>query len=149
MKEIQITMGTNGYPNNLHDGLVGFSTFEDIEQYIEENGGRICTFRKKDGWDLWEVHKYDTDKLIELTPEEYGDDYSFIYKGDYKSYEEFKKEYSDYEEDTKELWKTYEELSDGEAILKLDLDVFYIIEVETLGYYNDTWTYEIGVLIPN
>lgn len=161
MRDIEITMGSNGYPQDLHKGVIDFETFKEIEEYAEEHGGIVCTFRKKDGWALWEVFEMNTHKPMELTSEDYGDDYFLIPYGYYKDFDEFKEDYlfdgfaDGYEnmddclyyiEKVRTIWENYEALEEGQAIIRLGYEIVDVINVESLSFYHDTWTYEIGVM---
>ena len=51
MKQIQVTQGINGYPKGIYDAQI----FESVEELQDSGRGIFHVFRKRNGWDLWEL----------------------------------------------------------------------------------------------
>lgn len=76
MKEIEITTGTNGYPQGLHRGYIDFNDIREAEAFARKVGGEVVLLYKKFGWQLWQSNGYHPDP-IHLAEEDFGDDYAF------------------------------------------------------------------------
>lgn len=50
---VDTTEGRNGYPTNTHFAIVGFSTFEAVENFANRFGLSSVVLFKRDGWHFW------------------------------------------------------------------------------------------------
>lgn len=50
---VEITQGTNGYPEGLYKALKGFDYFENAEDFAEQVGGEVVLISKRDGHQFW------------------------------------------------------------------------------------------------
>ena len=72
---VETTTAKNGYPQDCQFAIVGFGYFCDAEELAIKYGLRITTLHKKDGWALWVRNNNTTFSPIEVTCEDYGDEY--------------------------------------------------------------------------
>ena len=79
LQVIETTSAMNGYPQSLQKALIGFDSFEDAERIANEYGLRIELFTKRDGWQLYYRTNNRAYSAIEVSAEEYGDDYRFLW----------------------------------------------------------------------
>lgn len=50
---IETTTARNAYPQDLKTAIVGFDTFDEAEDFAEENGMELQIFHRHFGWQLW------------------------------------------------------------------------------------------------
>lgn len=163
LNKIEITGALNGYPApHLGYGYIGFDTFAQAEEFVNEYGGEIVEFKSRDGWHFWnnkgrvseayDIHDY-LNKL--------GDNYS-IYSGDKSDEEHFieivtntiqkyyphgKIELLDVIE---EEFKLLEELNSATPTqyIVTNMGRYYeTVEGERMSMYHDTHKYAIGVFV--
>ena len=159
MKKIEITDGINGYPKHVHRGVIGFETYEQAKKFAEEHDGDVYSFRKRDGWDLWEsLGRIDHDYDLQ----------SFYNNGEMGEWREFDKENDfDYMKellndcDVNDIDKmrniigNFSDLCEAQAHLEDDEFLAWNIDYETMycqaekkrvmSFHEDVWTYAIGV----
>lgn len=156
-QKIEITQGSNGYPKNIKPAYIGFNSYEEAEEFKTQfENSEICLFHKKDGWHLWENKgKINRPLTYQNYLSDLGDNYN-IYNEEQEL--EHLKEMLSYCDDTEQmqtLIDNYNELlkkikydSDKDNIIILYENRFYDEVPENLmGYYHDTHTYSIGVLL--
>lgn len=158
---IEVTHGINGYPSRVKEGIVGFDTFEQAEEIAAKYDCEVVAFHRRDGWQLWEnlgtryepfdnlandedVCRFDNAKdAIEFLLEDknnYIDDYAndcFDISED--GYNEMLKRYDDEIAFIKENWK------EGKVIVGSELLYMDVLDRYTMGYYDDTHHYVIGI----
>jgi len=155
-----VTGGRNGYPEPyLGEFYYGFDTFEEIKEFVKENGGVIASASWKDGWaycnDISETYK-----PFEISPNSFSDNYHFIYLkyekedfADYLGYSSIKemKNYESKEEILEHLERFRVLLDECEGV---DFDKQYLVEYcgeyeiidkEALEFSYDTINEAIGV----
>lgn len=157
---IEVTQGRNGYPSNIKEGIIGFETFEQAEEIAAEYDCVVVAFHRRDGWQLWEnigtryepfdnladedVCQFDNAKdaidfLLEDKDnymDEYANDLLDIDEEDYNN--ELKK-YDDEIAFINENWKE-DKVIVGSELLYMD-----VLDRYTMGYYDDTHHYAIGI----
>ena len=83
---IETTSQMNGYPSQLEKGLVGFKSFQQMEDLSDKYKFSPNIFKKTDGWQLW----YRTDNMpteeFSISSEDYGDDYMSFDKESIESF---------------------------------------------------------------
>lgn len=158
MKEIEITTGMNGYPQNLHRGYIGFYNYEEARRFAEEHKGEVVSLRRRDGWMLWESQGW-TNDLYSIDADTYGDDYSI--ENDRETYEANSRELISQMiadgaglddlaatlKDMCEVADNLDDLEEDEAVLLCCGKYSGIIQTRTMRYSVDVWNYEIGVEI--
>lgn len=75
LQVIETTSAMNGYPQSIKKALIGFESFEQAERVAEEYGLSIEYFTKRDGWQLYYRTNDRAYSAIEVSADEYGDDY--------------------------------------------------------------------------
>jgi hypothetical protein len=78
---VTTSKGTNGYPKDLKDAIIGFKNWEQAEKLAEKYELKIIKIHKRYGWDLFERNESEVHEPIKITAEMYGDDYA-VWKGD-------------------------------------------------------------------
>lgn len=154
---IETTTDGTGYPKNLKQALIGFSTFNEAELLAEKYGLRITTFHKKDGWMLWVRTGNSTYEPFQIDSSYYGDNYNVFYAS---SVEDF------YDNEVKPLLDSFETFDELEAFIQQKRELFGEIQdmyedqvvvahegqyYETInrvsmGWYHDTNRFEIGLI---
>jgi hypothetical protein len=81
LEYIETTTGMNGYPQHLRGAIIGFETFAEAEEVAKEHGLRITTFYKRDGWQLYKRDSNTTYGPMNVTSDDYGDDYKHFTNG--------------------------------------------------------------------
>lgn len=159
---IQITDGMNGYPRNLHYGLVGFDNFKDAEAAASEVGGEVRSLRRREGWQFYEDEGWISEPFNLLKYAYNHTEYQRPWTKEEKiecinewrenlqqlrSQGEYVKPYA-----INELKKAFDQISNDEFIetsfgLTYDGSIpFEIIPKVTTGYHEDVWQYEVGVV---
>lgn len=72
---IETTSERNGYPCNIRKALIGFENFDEAESLSKKYGLNIELFTKRDGWQLWYRTNNKAYSPIEISAEDYGDNY--------------------------------------------------------------------------
>lgn len=154
LTKIEVTEGMNGYPKNLGTGFIGFENIEDAFQFAKENNSQPVLFKRRDGWRFWENAGT---KLEELTVWDYLSDLGDCY---YKTDEENEKgiiqvilttfEGEELIAELKKHVEVLEEISkagEDQSVICYDGAFFETCQNKMMGYHEDVWTYEIGVII--
>lgn len=134
---VETTVGFNGYPQNVKGAIIGFDDFAEAEALSKETGLRLEVISKKDGWQLWYRNGNTANGPLEITEEDFGDNYKFFTNSDKKAY---------YEEDVKPFLEDYEDLEElmswleSKETIESELDSIGdgIVVVTHLGEYYDT-----------
>lgn len=161
--------GNNGYPRGFENVITGFFDWEQIEDFVEEQGGTPIMLHKKDGWQMWERedHVYEP---MKITAEMYGDDYDIIHKNDYADEQEFIREFilprledvsnitvfAEIVDRAKSIWDSIETIKfrdseTPEGVVIYNDGEFGWIEYDTIDlvcveWSHDTHNYMIGVI---
>ena len=61
---VEVTKGRNGYPERLHNAVIGFEDFDEAQSIANEYGLDLAILRKRDGWQLWERCGRATDRVL-------------------------------------------------------------------------------------
>lgn len=158
---IEVTHGRNGYPSNIKEGIIGFDTFEQAEEIAAEYDCEVVAFHRRDGWQLWEnigtryepfdnladdedVCRFDNAKdAIEFLLEE-KDNYMDDYANDCLDIDEedYKNELKKYDDEIAFINENWEE---GKVIVGSELLYMDVLDRYTMGYYDDTHHYVIGI----
>lgn len=75
---VETTVCLNGYPQNVKGAIIGFEDFAEAEALSKETGLRLEVISKKDGWQLWYRNGNTANGPLEITEEDFGDDFRFI-----------------------------------------------------------------------
>lgn len=158
-QEVEVTDGANGYPENLQKAVIGFSDFEEAEEFAAKVEGEIVMLHKRDGWQFWEGQGKEIEP-IQVYKKDFGDDFnkyfptitesefaewtaSFLSENYAESLEDMKK----YLDERIELWEKIQDLEDDEFLVaENDTVVFDTYKCEAMHFYYDTHHYEIGVM---
>lgn len=154
---IETTTDLGGYPRNLKNAIIGFSTYEEAESLANEYGLRVTTFEKRDGWQLWVRNNGITYGALEITSDDYGDDYYNYYATDKDSFyrEEVEPRLENYDdeeeresflEDMREIYKAIEAIDDTQVVITCDGRYYETIDAKSMSWSHDTKNYEIGVI---
>lgn len=154
---IETTTDLGGYPRNLKNAIIGFSTYEEAESLANEYGLRVTTFEKRDGWQLWVRNNGITYGALEITSDDYGDDYYNYYASDKDSFyrEEVEPRLENYDdeeeresflEDMREIYKAIEAIDETQVVITRDGRYYETIDIKSMSWSHDTKNYEIGVI---
>lgn len=69
---VEVTSGINGYPSNLRQAIVGFSSFDIAKDLAEKFLKDVVLLHKRDGWNLYEIYGNNLISEPELSPEDLG-----------------------------------------------------------------------------
>jgi hypothetical protein len=152
----------SGYPRTNEDRpILGFDTYEELEEFCSKYGGEPTLFKRKDGWHgtFW----YATGWMGRaLTADDYledlGDNYNIAYSfedeiisakdivcymlSNYDMYEAIK-----YINKLDCIKDEFDRLEDDEVIITCQGEYFETVKEKMMKYYHDTWTYEVGCLL--
>lgn len=157
MTTYEVTNGTNGYPMNVYHVDADFESWEEAEQYANDNNGEVVLLHRKDGWDLWEC-KGKLYEPVTRSAEDEGDDY-MLYSNPTSAKEtlmdNLKEDlpYCDSIDDMLTTISKYQEIIDeldcideGEAVLTLDGRFHSVIELHPMHWHDtDNNEYIIAV----
>lgn len=135
IKKIQTTSSTNGYPENLKTGYIGFETWAEAKKFAEEKDLALMCLSQKAGWQVW--HREDSVyEPMTITAADYGDDYNFETDAD-KYFENEREILEDCDtiEEAEEKLKTMREVVD--AIKAADIEGGEVV-VTCCGEYCET-----------
>lgn len=135
IQQINTTSSTNGYPENLKTGYIGFETWAEAKKFAEEKDLALMCLSQKAGWQVW--HREDSVyEPMTITAADYGDDYNF--ETDAEKYFENEREIledCDTIEEAEEKLKTMREVVD--AIKAADIEGGEVV-VTCCGEYCET-----------
>ena len=135
IKKIQTTSSTNGYPENLKTGYIGFETWAEAKKFAEEKDLALMCLSQKAGWQVW--HREDSVyEPMTITAADYGDDYNFETDAD-KYFENEREILEDCDtiEEAEEKLKTMRKVVD--AIKAADIEGGEVV-VTCCGEYCET-----------
>lgn len=160
LQAIEITTGTNGYPEGLHGGVIGFDSIEEAEKVAKEFDGEVVEFRRRDGWQLWEsrgiaLKMYGLDRFkssddVDFRFLESEDDVENFFNEEVKSMLEngfSMVQIRDYMMPMQDILDEIDLLDEDEA-LKVNAytpSEFETIAKKTMSYEEDVYQYVIGV----
>lgn len=135
---IETTSERNGYPSHLRYAIIGFDSFEQAEKLANENNLQIEFFKKRDGWQLYWRTGNSAYEPIEISADDFGDNYSSFSKSDLDDY---------YENEIKPFLNGFENIKDLEKFIKTQKEIIEKIEdtdddeIVITGYrqYYDTF----------
>lgn len=160
----------NGYPKGFKDIIVGFSCWEDVIDFISENGGKAITLHHRAGWHNYERCDEVTEPMY-ITAEMYGEDYNILTKDSFATEEEYlnvfvKPQLNEYAktiedviqitQDASRIWDSIESMkfrnsmtAEGVVIMHNALGWFEYdtIDIECVEWSHDGHNYEIGVIL--
>ncbi len=155
---IETTSASNGYPEHLKRATVGFDTFEEAQEYAQENGGSVYSFMRRDGWQLWvregsvyepyQITEADFDDNTELLRYEEIDEDNFVdlyIKQRIEGLDEVNA-ISEAVKSAEALWKAYNELDEDEACVVVCGEYDHTIKTTSMSFSYDTKNWIIGVL---
>ena len=154
---IDTTSAMNGYPEALKPALIGFDSYEDAERVAKEYGLSVEIFTKRDGWQLYYRTGNRAYSPIEVTAEDYGDDYRSFTSSDYDGFYENEvqerisefKTFDDVEqflEAKKKIYEAIEDLEEDEMVITCRGEYYETVKRYTMSRYYDTKTTVIGVI---
>ena len=154
---IETTTDRGGYPRNLKRAIIGFSTFDEAEALANEYGLRTTTFEKRDGWQLWVRDNSRTYSAMEITSDNYGDNYYNYYASDKDSFyeEEVKPRLGDYDDieelqsflgDMREIYEEIKAIDENQVVITCEGRYYETIDAKSMSWSHDTKNYEIGVI---
>ena len=158
---IETTTGNNGYPENLKLAIAGFNDFSQAKELANKYGLDICTFYKKNGWELWYRDNRITHEPIKPNPDDFGSEFKMYNGLHYDDLEDFYQQEGDYIKENIGYYSYKEllynlgklksiyseiELHDENDILITDGERFYDFKKEVMEYYYDSQTYLIGLI---
>lgn len=154
LRRSYITDALNGYPKNVKDVLIGFSSWSEIEKLIEEYPFlQAVELTKKDGQSYWQNHG---ERYSEFSASEqisyYNDDFIEFDEDEERRYlaEELDEDASDYEEQKEEFEKRLAIQKGLDENSILGIEVGSAIEKEfhpSMEFYEDVTTHTIGLII--
>ena len=147
IQQINTTSSTNGYPENLKTGYIGFETWAEAKKFAEEKDLALMCLSQKAGWHVW--HREDSVyEPMTITAADYGDDYNF--ETDAEKYFESEREIledCDTIEEAEEKLKTMREVVDaikaadiegGEVVVTCCGEYCETIKTETMSWRNES-----------
>lgn len=158
---IEITYGTNGYPQHLGDyGVIGFENFDAAQQFAEQYGGEVAHFTSRDGWHFWNTtgRAWGPYTVYDML-KDMGDNYS-IASNEFEVYAEqlaevarrFDGDFSELKavmNNIEEIILAIDNKDDDEAVITNCGNYYDTVKMETMQYSYDTHRYAIGVLVRN
>ena len=158
---IELTTGSNGYPQGLGDaGVIGFDDFEEAEEFAHKYGCEVSHFKSKLGWNFWQKYgqaykPYTCDDYLN----DLGDDYSYANEDDvhyinnmkeiinncYTEYESL----TEYIKDIEIIKEHVESCRNGQRVIVYGGKYYETVEATMMRYYEDADKYAIGVLVPH
>ena len=157
LQVVDTTSAMSGYPQSLKKTLIGFDSFEEAERIAGEYGLSIETFTKRDGWQLYCRTNNRAYSAIEVSAEEYGDDYRSFTASDYEGFYENEVqgmigEFDDFDsvedflEKKKKIYDAIEDLEDDEMVLTCQGEYYDTVKRYTMCHSFDTKTTIIGLI---
>lgn len=155
---VETTTATNGYPQECRFAIVGFGYFCDADFLSIKYGLRITTLYKKDGWALWVRNNDTTSSPLEITCEDYGDDYRDYDGGSQRLYYEDEinsidfldfNNFSELKEFIEEREKVYNEIADAstdQLVITCNGRYFETIDKRAMQWSFDTNNYIIALV---
>ena len=139
LRTIETTNGTNGYPEETKEAIIGFETYEQAQEVAKEYHMNVEKFFRRDGWGMWQ-RKGEAFGPLEISADDFGDDYSQYTKADLRNFEELKKEVDE---------KTLEEIEkseDDEIVITCEGRYYDTVKQTCMEFSEDSKTYAIGVI---
>ena len=157
LQVIETTSAMNGYPQSLKKALIGFQSFEEAERIASEYGLSIEIFTKRDGWQLYYRTNNRAYSAIEISAEDYGDDYRSFTASDYDDFYENEVqdmigEFESFEDvesflkSQKKIYEAIENLEDDEMVLTCQGKYYDTVKQYTMCHYYDTKMTIIGLI---
>jgi len=158
---IETTTNYTGYPENLRPAIIGFKTFEEAQELAKSHGLNVCTFYKKNGWELWYRNGNNTYEPLKPNAEDFGDNFKIYYGTNYKDFDDFYNQEGSFIKDNinnlsfeelqihlNKLKEVYNEIEfhEQDDLLITDGILFYNFKREVTEYYYDSKTYVIGII---
>lgn len=154
---VDTTTSLTGYPENLKQAIVGFEDFQEAEEFAKKYGLRITIFFKKDGWNLYFRNSYTITSAMNITAEDYGENYYQYEKGQAENFFEDEVrpklnnfndiyELAKFVEYSKDTYYEIEWLSNDEILIMLDGKRYDIIEKDLMSWQHDSKEWRIGVI---
>lgn len=157
LKFIETTDGMNGYPKNLQCALIGFETFEQAEEFAQENDLDVVCLHKRDGWQLYERGEIAYEPF-NIKADDYGDNYNMFKPSDLEDYYENEikpcldsfdnlEDLQKFLEDQNEIMDELENCDENEAVITYCGKLYErITAIRAMEFYHDTHYYVIGVM---
>lgn len=135
---IETTSERNGYPSHLKHAIIGFDSFEQAEKFANENDLQIEFFKKRDGWQLYYRTGNTAYEPIEISADDFGDNFSSFSNSDLDDY---------YENEIKPFLDGFENMEDLETFIETQKEIIEKIEdadndeivITNYGKYYDTF----------
>ena len=154
---IETTTGVNGYPQNLKHACIGFDTFEEAEAVAHQHNLRITTFFKKAGWQLWRRNNNTTYRPMNITSEDYGDNYKHFYCSDDRTFfeDEIKPRLENFDDldsleefvqNQREILEEIDSIDDSQLVITYCGKYYETIHMQSMSWTHDGKYYEIGVI---
>lgn len=161
LEQIEVTSGTNGYPQNLKAAVIGFETFESAESIAQQYNATVCSFRRRDGWSFWEnkgkFHGYyymmevrdQGSNTRSLNPDDYMSEADYIEQevapdidsDCVDSFDTLQKMINHH----KAVWEALENCEDDEFVWVEDAEV-HTEKCDSMSFTEDVWHYAIGIM---
>lgn len=157
LEVIETTSARNGYPENIKKALIGLDNFEQAEELAKKYGLSIEMFTKKDGWQLYYRAGDRVFSAIEVTEDNYGDNYRAYTSSDLKTFYEDEVQsrigefnnFEDVEEFLAGKKKIYEAIEDADSddmVLTCNGEYYDTVKKYTMCHSHDTKTTVIGLI---
>lgn len=157
LEVIETTSANNGYPENIKKALIGLENFEQAEELSKKYGLSIETFTKKDGWQLYYRTGDRVLSAIEISEEQFGDNYRAYTFADLKTFYEDEvqsriNEFNNFEDveeflaNKKKIYEAIENADSNEIVLTCDDEYYDTVKKFTMCHYYDTKTTVIGLI---
>lgn len=157
LEVIETTSARNGYPENIKKAVIGLDNFEQAEELAKKYGLSIETFAKRDGWQLYYRTNDRVLSAIEVTEEQFGDNYRAYTSADLKNFYEDEvqgriNEFNNFEDveeflaGKKKIYEVIENADSDEIVLACDGKYYDTVKKFTMCHYHDTNTTVIGLI---
>lgn len=150
-----VTGGNNGYPSGIRGGIIGFSSFDEAKEFARKYDLDMCTFHKRDGWNLFERDGQPYEAM-QITASDYGDDYNQFDSDDYEDFfEEEVRSMLDCCEDfdslqnvldnCKEIYEELGTIDETQLVITYCGRYYETIDKESMKWSHDSHKWIIGV----
>lgn len=147
--------GNNGYPKSLMGAIIGFESFEQVQEIAREYNLDIISLHKRDGWNMYERMDYALEPL-KPTEDWYGDGFNLFTSDDRDEFFEnevqpFAGDFDNFDslesfiEDRKQVFEELQTIDDTQIVVTCNGRYYDTINKECMIWSYDTHTYAIGL----
>ncbi len=132
---VETTDQMNGYPSNIKGAIIGMENFEQAEEVAAKYNLDIEVIEKRNGWQLWYRTSNWATEPLNITEEDFGDDYCFL-RDEEGFFENEVKPFLDDFESIDDLMEFLKQKKEIEEALSTAGDEYVVVTCQ--GKYYDT-----------